>query len=153
VTVGFGEHLLTSQTFVPRARAEVFAFFANAENLEAITPPELRFEIATPVPIRIGEGTRIEYRLRLFGVPFTWASLISEWDEGSAFVDEQVRGPYAFWVHQHAFFDAPGGTRVEDRVRYRLPLFPLGELAHPLVRRQLGRIFDYRATRLRELLG
>ena len=151
--VGPGEHLLWTETFVPRARAEVFAFFANAENLEGITPPELRFEIATPLPILMGAGTRIDYRLRLFGVRFMWASLISEWDEGTAFVDEQLRGPYALWVHRHAFYDAPGGTRVEDRVRYRLPLFPLGELAYPLVRRQLARIFDYRAARLRVLLG
>jgi ligand-binding SRPBCC domain-containing protein len=151
--VAAGEHVLTTQTFVPRPRMEVFSFFAAAENLERITPPELRFRIVTPLPVRMEAGTRIEYRLGLFGVAFRWRTLISRWEPGSCFVDEQLEGPYAKWVHTHTFRDAEGGTLVDDEVRYRLPLFPLGEAAYPLVRLQLGRIFAYRARRLRELLG
>jgi ligand-binding SRPBCC domain-containing protein len=146
-------HVFRNETFIPRARAETFAFFAAAENLERITPPELRFEISSAVPIAMAAGTRIEYRLRLFGVPFAWSTLISTWEPGVVFVDEQLRGPYAQWIHTHRFYDAAGGTRVTDEVRYRLPLFPLGEVALPLVRRQIGRIFSYRAIRLKELLG
>ena len=138
---------------VPRPRAEVFDFFAAAENLERITPPELGFEIATRAPIEMAVGTLIEYRLRLFGVPFRWLTRISRWEPGVAFVDEQVKGPYALWVHTHTFRDAEGGTLVSDEVRYRLPLFPLGEAALPLVRLQLRRIFAYRSRRLGELLG
>ena len=138
---------------VPRPRAEVFDFFAAAENLERITPRELGFEIATPPPIEMAVGTLIEYRLRLFGVPFRWLTRISRWEPGVAFVDEQVKGPYALWVHTHTFRDAEGGTLVSDEVRYRLPLFPLGEAALPLVRLQLRRIFAYRSRRLGELLG
>ena len=137
---------------VPRPRKQTFAFFAAAENLELITPPELNFEIASAQPIQMGKGTLIEYRLRLFGLPFTWTTLISHWDEGRCFVDEQLKGPYSKWVHTHTFEDAQGGTRVIDEVCYRLPLYPLGELALPLVRRQLSRIFAFRARRLSELL-
>jgi ligand-binding SRPBCC domain-containing protein len=132
---------------------EVFDFFAAAENLERITPPELNFRILTPLPIRMGTGTLIEYRLRLFAVPFRWRTRISHWDPGVAFVDEQLTGPYAQWVHTHRFQDVEGGTLVRDEVRYRLPFFPIGEVAYPLVRFQLGRIFGYRARRLGELMG
>ena len=148
-----GEHILRTETFVPLPREETFRFFATAENLEEITPPELRFEIATPLPIRMVEGAEIEYRLRLFGLSFSWLTVISRWQPGICFVDEQVKGPYALWVHTHSFEDAPGGTRVRDEVRYRLPLFPFGELALPLVRQQLRRIFGFRAQRLEQLLG
>jgi ligand-binding SRPBCC domain-containing protein len=148
-----GDHLLRTELTIPRPRAEVFAFFADAGNLERITPPELSFRIRTPLPVAMAPGALIHYRLRLFGVPFTWTSLISHWEEGRAFVDEQVRGPYAKWVHTHTFSDVDSGTRVVDEVLYRLPLFPLGEIGLPLVRRQVRRIFDYRTERLRVLLG
>ncbi|MBW3628772.1 MAG: SRPBCC family protein [Gemmatimonadetes bacterium] len=147
------EHILTTQILIPRPREEVFEFFAAAENLQRITPPELGFEITTALPISMGAGALIDYRLRLLGVPFRWRTRIARWEPGNAFVDEQISGPYALWVHTHTFRDAQGGTLVRDEVRYRLPGFPFGEVAYPLVRLQVGRIFDYRARRLRELLG
>lgn len=148
-----GEHVLQTEAFISRPRIEVFDFFADANNLERITPPELGFRIRTPLPIRMESGARIEYRLHLFGIPFLWLTRISYWEPGTCFVDEQLKGPYAQWVHVHRFEDAEGGTLVTDEVRYRLPLFPLGEVAYPLVRLQLRRIFGYRARRLVELLG
>jgi len=148
-----GEHIFRDETFVPRPRHETFAFFADAENLERITPPQLRFAIKSPVPIAMTAGTRIDYQLRLFGIPFTWRTLISTWQPDDVFVDEQLRGPYAQWIHTHRFFDAPGGTRVTDQVRYRLPFFPLGEVGYPLVRRQVRKIFEFRGARMKELLG
>jgi ligand-binding SRPBCC domain-containing protein len=147
-------HVLERFQLVPRPRAEVFAFFADARNLEAITPAFLHFEIVPPVPVELRTGTLIEYRLSLFGVPFRWRTRIEEWEPGRRFVDLQLRGPYALWHHTHAFEDAEGGTRMTDRVRYRLPLGPLGAVAHPVfVRGTLERIFDFRRDRVARLLG
>jgi ligand-binding SRPBCC domain-containing protein len=132
----------------------VFEFFSNAGNLEAITPPELRFEILTPQPIAMCQGARIDYRLRLYGVPFRWRTAITAWEPGRRFVDEQISGPFALWVHEHRFeAPTPTSTRIRDEVRYALPLEPLGRLAHPLVRAKLDRIFSYREERVRALLA
>ena len=138
------ERLFEAEQRLPYPVERVFSFFAEAENLERITPPELRFGIVTPLPLVLRAETTIDYRLRLFGIPFRWRSVITEWDPPRAFTDEQVKGPYALWIHRHTFEPDRGGTVIRDRVRYKLPLGALGDLAHPLVRRQLLRIFDYR---------
>jgi len=131
---------------LPAPPGEVFPFFADAGNLEAITPPFLRFRILTPRPIPMHAGTLIEYRLRLHGVPVRWLTEIVDWEPGVRFVDRQVRGPYAVWHHTHTFTpDRSGGTVMRDTVRYALPGGPLGAVAHRLlVRRDLETIFDHR---------
>ena len=150
-------HRLHTTTFLPRPREEVFDFFADAGNLARITPPELNFQIATPQPIDIQEGTLIDYRLGLFGVPFSWRTEIVRWEPPHAFVDRQLAGPYRLWHHTHTFAEAEqdgqAGTQMDDRVLWELPLAPVGELAVPVVRLQLARIFGYRQRVIREILG
>jgi ligand-binding SRPBCC domain-containing protein len=132
---------------------EVFDFFSAARNLEPLTPAWLRFEVLTPEPIPVAEGTVIDYRLRLHGLPLRWRSRIEAWEPGRAFVDRQIRGPYRLWHHRHEFASVPGGTLVRDIVHYALPLGPLGRLSHALlVQRDLERIFDYRREAIGPLL-
>lgn len=137
-----------------RAPAErVFEFFSNAENLEAITPAWVGFEILTPTPIEMRKDAIIEYRLRLGGIPVRWRTRVTSWEPGRGFVDEQERGPYALWEHHHVFEPTDRGVLVADRVRYALPFGPIGRLAHVLwVHSALARIFDFRFARVRELL-
>ena len=124
----------------------MFPFFADARNLEAITPPLLRFRVVTPDPVVMRPGTLIQYRLRLRGVPVNWLTSIQEWDPPNRFVDVQLRGPYALWHHTHDLRgDGDGGTVMTDTVRYAIGFGPLGELAHrALVRRDLEAIFAFR---------
>ncbi len=139
-------HSLIREQTLPGTPAAVFAFFAEAANLEAITPPWLRFRVVTPSPIEMAVGTEIAYRLRLHGVPVRWRTRIEAFDPPHVFVDAQVSGPYRLWHHTHVFEpDGRGGTLMRDRVRYALPLGPLGAIAHfAFVRRDLRRIFDFR---------
>lgn len=131
---------------LPGTPEEVWPFFADAGNLERITPPWLRFEVLTPLPLAMAVGTLIDYRLRWHGVPIRWRTRIARWDPPGAFVDEQLRGPYRLWHHTHTFERHGDRTLMRDRVEYRAPL---GWIAHPLiVRRDVARIFDYRRAAL-----
>ena len=130
----------------------VFDFFGDAANLERITPPELRFTTLTPSPFTIRQGTRIDYRLSLFGLPFKWRTEITKWNPPHEFEDVQLSGPYAQWIHLHRFYEDGGETVIEDEVRYRLPVPLLGVVAWPIVRLQLARIVRYRQKRIRELV-
>lgn len=134
---------------------EAFAFYADARNLEAITPPWLGFRVTTPGEIQMRAGTLIDYRLKLHGFPVRWRTRIEAWDPPHRFVDAQIRGPYSLWEHTHTFeADGPGAVVIADRVRYALPFGPLGALAHAaFVRRDLERIFDYRREAVRERLA
>ena len=147
------EFLLNRQMALPVPRAKVFEFFADAGNLEKITPPELGFHIITPQPMHLAEGSIIEYILKLRGFPIRWRTLISQWDPPYQFIDEQLKGPYKQWMHRHLFAELENGeTSIEDIVHYRLPLEPLGDTLHFMVRGELDRIFDYREKAVREIL-
>ncbi len=146
-------HRLERRQVLPHPVEEVFAFFADARNLERLTPPLLRFEVLTPGAIEMRAGTLIEYRLRLHGVAVDWLTRIEEWEPGVRFVDMQLAGPYRLWHHTHIFEERDGGTLMRDVVRYALPAWPLGEVALPLVRRDLARIFDFRRDEVARLLS
>ncbi len=132
--------------WLPRPRKEVFEFFASALNLEEITPSWLKFRVVTPNPVYMQWGTEIEYRLRIRGIPVRWQSRITVWDPPHRFVDEQIRGPYRVWIHEHRFTEKLRGTLCEDSVQYA----PLGcALVNKLlVERDIRKIFAYRSERL-----
>ena len=148
-------HVLEREQLIERPLEDVFAYFSQARNLERLTPPWLRFEVKTPEPIEMRVGTLIEYRLTLHGLPMRWVSRIDAWEQNVAFEDRQLRGPYSLWHHRHEF--EPLGTSrtlVRDRVRYALPLGPLGELAHALfVQRDLDRVFAFRRAAIGQALA
>jgi ligand-binding SRPBCC domain-containing protein len=124
---------LEQSQFIPKSREEVFTFFADASNLERITPAFLRFHILTPRPIPMKPGALIDYQLRLCGVPFRWKTRIETFEPASYFTDIQLSGPYRRWHHRHEFTKVPGGTEMKDIVDYELPLGPLGVAARWLL--------------------
>jgi ligand-binding SRPBCC domain-containing protein len=146
------DRVLERSQVVPVDIDEAFAFFADARNLEAITPRWLQFRIVE-APSMLERGSLLVYRLRLFGVPIRWRTEIAEWRPPFGFTDVQLAGPYPLWEHTHRFAPVAGGTEIHDHVRYRLPGGPLAPLAAPLVRGWLDAIFDYRRDRLASLLA
>jgi ligand-binding SRPBCC domain-containing protein len=143
------EFTLRTELWLPRPRDEVFPFFAEARNLETLTPPWLQFEVLTPAPVEMRPGTLIDYRIRVHGIPVRWRTEIAEWQPPHRFVDIQLRGPYTLWHHTHTFEERDGGTLCLDQVRYR----PRGgALMHWLfVRRDVESIFRYRQQRMKEM--
>lgn len=136
-----------AEIWLPLPPERIFPFFADADNLDAITPPWLSFQIVTPRPIAMQAGTLIDYRLRVHGLPLRWRTMIREWEPPHRFVDEQLSGPYRQWIHTHTFAPDRGGTLARDHVRYAVPC---DFIAHPLfVRPDIERIFAFRQAALR----
>ncbi len=147
-------YTLRREQWIARPIDEVFAFFADSHNLEAITPPWLGFRILSMSTASIEEGSTIRYRLRLHGIPVHWQTDIREWSPPYCFVDEQTKGPYRQWRHTHSFEAHGERTKMIDEVQYALPFGLLGRIVHALkVRRDVSRIFDYRRMRIDELFG
>jgi ligand-binding SRPBCC domain-containing protein len=141
------EYRLDSELWLPRAMDEVFPFFADAHNLEAITPDLLQFRLVERERIDMVEGRLIDYRLKIHGVPVKWKSRIPVWDPPHKFVDEQLKGPYLKWYHEHLFAEKDGGTLVTDIVHYKPPG---GRLMNWLVvERDVRKIFSFRSEALR----
>lgn len=148
------EHILKRELTLDQPRAKVFEFFADAANLERITPPELNFHIITAQPIEVSQGTLIDYDLKVRGFPVRWRTEISVWRPPFEFVDRELKGPYKQWIHCHRFTElGPQKTLIEDEVRYRLPFEPLGDLFHFLVSRELEYIFDFRQRKVAEIFA
>jgi len=141
-------HLIT-ELWLPQSRGKIFQFFADPENLERLTPGWLRFEIINKAPQIMGAGARLDYRLRIHGVPIKWQSEISVWNPPHGFVDRQIRGPYRLWVHEHTFVERDGDTLVRDNVQYSVPGGAL--VQRFLIAPDLARIFGYRQKVLNEL--
>jgi len=147
------EHILTRKLILCLPIEKVFDFFADALNLERITPPELNFHIITPQPINLQKGTLIDYQLKLRGFPVKWRTEISEWNPPVSFTDKALKSPYQQWIHRHTFTEIEKDkTLIEDEVKYRLPFEPFGDLAHWFVRRELDYIFDFRQKIVLDLL-
>jgi ligand-binding SRPBCC domain-containing protein len=148
-------HFIHRETWLPYPVEQVFDFFADAHNLEAITPPRLKFHILTPGPIKVQTGTLIEYRLKLYGLPLHWRTRIENWNPPYEFVDTQLSGPYKVWRHLHRFHaetrKGVDGTLMIDHVDYQLPFGPLGRLTQALwVGRDVEGIFTYRESAIRK---
>jgi ligand-binding SRPBCC domain-containing protein len=144
-------YLFQCELWLPQPRAVVFDFFADARNLQTITPPWLHFVILTPTPIEMRPGALIDYKLRVHGFPLRWQTEITEWNPPHHFVDQQLRGPYTLWHHTHRFFDQDGGTRCVDEVRYRPPGGAL--INYLFVKRDVQKIFAYRQQQLQKHFG
>ncbi|HXV50106.1 MAG TPA: SRPBCC family protein [Candidatus Binatia bacterium] len=137
--------------WLPQSRAKVFEFFSNPGNLDRLTPAWLKFEILTPATIQMNKGTLLDYRLRIRGIPIRWQSEITAWDPPYRFVDQQIKGPYSLWIHEHAFAQQDGGTLVGDRVEYAVPGGAIVQKL--LVAPDLERIFRYRHKVLEEIFN
>jgi ligand-binding SRPBCC domain-containing protein len=146
---------LDTWLWLPRSREEVFAFFADAANLERITPTFVAFDMTTPRPVEMRQGTVIDYRIGLRGLKLTWRSEIASWDPPARFSDVQLRGPYREWEHTHLFEERDGGTQVTDSVRYALPGpgFAAALVNSLVVAPDLKRIFTFRHEALRDAFG
>lgn len=145
-------HRLERQQWIDRPPGVVFDFFSRAENLGRITPSWMHWKLWTPTPVEMRTGARIEYRIRLAGIPMRWRTRIDDWEPGVRFVDVQESGPYRLWRHTHEFTPQAGGVLMSDRVEYAMPFGWLGEQVHSLaVRATLSAIFDHRFGRIQEI--
>ncbi len=139
------DYVHQSETLIDAPIDEVFDFFSNAQNLERLTPPSLKFKILSPMPIEMKPGAVIEYEIRMSGVPFRWLTEIMVWDEGKRFVDIQRKGPYAKWEHEHSFTAEGDSTRMRDVVIYQPPGFFLAPIIDALfVGKKINEIFRFR---------
>ncbi len=147
-------YTLHTKILVPIDLDSCFSFFNSPRNLEKLTPKNLSFKILTPGEITMQTGTCIDYQVIVSGIPTRWTSLIQDYEPPHRFTDVQLKGPYSFWHHEHSFHTQEGGTLVEDKVHYGLPLGLLGRLGHSLfIKKQLQGIFDYRKKVLIDLFG
>jgi len=140
-----------AKLWLPLPPEELFPFFGDAGNLDAITPPWLHFRIVTPPPIEMRAGALIDYRLKVRGVPLSWRTRINVWEPPHRFVDEQLRGPYRQWIHEHRFEPSDGGTLATDSVEYSVPFdFLIHDL---MVRPDIEKIFAHRQAELSKVFG
>lgn len=148
-------HQLHREQFIPAAPAAVWEFFATPRNLNELTPPQLKFRIVGEAAEAMHSGQLIEYRISLFpGLWMRWLTEIRDVETGVFFADEQRKGPYKFWRHEHRFVPANGGVLMTDHITYDVGWGLVGRLVERIwVRRQLAQIFDYRFARVARRFG
>ena len=143
-----------SEIIVHTPRDEIFQFFSDAENLEHITPDSLQFKILSPLPIAMGEGTQIDYRLKIYGLPLRWQTEITVWDPPNRFIDSQLKGPYKTWIHEHIFIDIDDKCLIRDKVSYQLKGGILAPIINQiLVQKDVTKIFNFRAAKILTLFS
>lgn len=146
-----GGYVLNAECILPATLDEVFAFYSDALNLAKLTPPHMNFRVVTQPPIEMKVGTLLDYELKVLGIPLKWQSEITEWEPKVRFADEQRKGPYKYWEHEHTFTEVDGGVRVCDRVHYGVPG---GALVHRLkVKPDIQKIFAYREEQQAKIFG
>ncbi|MBD3233273.1 MAG: CDP-paratose 2-epimerase [candidate division Zixibacteria bacterium] len=145
---------LKREQLVDKPAEDLFTFFSKAENLSKITPSGMGFQMLTPLPVEMKEGTVLDYVVHIAGFPVRWTTLITHCKPPNKFVDIQLKGPYSYWHHTHSFISTDGGTLVIDEVRYAIPLGIMGRIVHGLfVKRQLKKIFDYRSEAIKRIFS
>ena len=145
-------HFHITETIINKPLQEVFEFFSNAQNLNLLTPPQLQFEILTPLPIAMKKGTLIDYKLKLSGIPFYWKTEIAAWEPPFRFVDKQLKGPYKIWIHEHRFEEKNGKTYMYDTVEFLSPGWFLEPIINKLfIEKKVKEIFTYREKKLKEI--
>jgi ligand-binding SRPBCC domain-containing protein len=148
------KYCFETETWLPEVKRKVFTFFENAENLQTLTPPWLDFTILTPLPIEMGLSTQIDYKLKLYGIPFLWKTEITLWEPPHSFVDRQIKGPYQSWIHTHTFEELNNGTLMTDRVEYSLFGGFLSKVVNiMLVKNNVEKIFAYRKEQILKIFA
>lgn len=134
-----------SNQFIPKKPEEIFPFFSDEKNLEKITPAFLHFKVLKKTTHQIEENTLIDYRLKIYGIPFYWQTRILNWEPPIRFVDTQVKGPYQKWHHTHLFTPLAHGTLMTDHVHYKVPLGLIGDVfVSYKILSDVKKIFSYR---------
>ncbi len=148
-------HVIKTEQLLPISLDEAWRFFATPNNLNAITPPDMKFEILSEVPVEMYEGLLITYTIKPFlNIPMRWVTEITHIKSGQFFVDEQRIGPYRIWHHEHHFKQVEGGVLMTDIVSYDIGKSILGWLAGILfVHKMVKGIFTFREKRLKELFN
>jgi ligand-binding SRPBCC domain-containing protein len=146
-------HRLEFKLFIPATLDVVWDFFSSPSNLAKITPPEMGFLITSPAQQEMYPGMFITYKVSpVLGIKLNWVTEITQLSFHKFFIDEQRRGPYSIWHHEHHFMEVNGGVEMRDILYYRVPFGFLGTIADfVFVRKKIKEIFDFREIRIKEI--
>jgi ligand-binding SRPBCC domain-containing protein len=139
-------HKLKQEQFLPISLDQAWDFFATPKNLNEVTPSDMVFEITSELPEKMYEGLIITYKIKpMLNISMNWCTEISHIKDKMFFVDEQRKGPYNIWHHEHHFKEVPGGVLMTDLLYYDIGMSLFGWLAGKLfVHKKVKQIFTYR---------